>query len=197
MATKRLSHEIIELNGRDTFVKAKIDAFGIEKVLLSFVKFDTATTKSIMDCNLYVSFAEMKQLCNDILSGRIAKLAQEELKKGAKYPQPVWSSMGGTDAKKCAEKGIRTDGMAESRVIKLSPGSSAPFVFSCEVGKGEANATGLIVPRFGTSPEKRIFVPISADLLKQFALMVDAHINSFITYQFLSGGYDSDWNPTT
>lgn len=193
MAGKRLSHEIIELNGKDTFMKAKVDAFGIGKVLCSFVKFDTMTNKAIMDCNIYVSFEEMKQLCNDILSGRIAKLGQEELKKGAKFPQAVWSSMGGTDAKKCAEKGLRTDGMAESRVIKLSPGSKVPFVFSCESGKGEENATGLIVPRYGTSPEKRIIVPISADLLKQFALMVDTYINSFVTYQFITGAYDSTW----
>jgi len=190
---KRLSHEIIELNGLDTFVKAKIDAFGIEKVLLSFVKFDKTTKKSIQSVDVYVSFEEMKVLCNDILTGRIALLAKEELKKGAAYPAAVWSSMGGTDADACKKRGLRTDGKAMSRVLELCPGSRQPFVFQIKQGMGEVNSKGLIVPKFGNSPEVRILVPVNAEKLKAFALMINSFIDSYFTYQFLSGGYDYEY----
>ena len=190
--TKRYDHDIIELNARDTFCKAKINSFPIDKVQLSFVKFDPSTNKSLQAVDAYVSFEEMKVLCADILSGRIAAMAKAELAKGAAWPAAVWQSMGGTDADKCKERGLRTDGKAMSRIVKIIPGKKMPFLLQVDQGPGESNAKGLIVPKY-SSPEVRIMVPLSADMIKAFALLTDSHINAWFTYQFMSGGYDSTY----
>ena len=67
-----------------------------------------------------------------------------------------------------------------------------PFLLQVDQGPGESNAKGLIVPKY-SSPEVRIMVPLSADMIKAFALLTDSHINAWFTYQFMSGGYDSTY----
>lgn len=194
---KRFDKDIFEINGKDTFVKIKVNAFPIGKVLMSFVKFDPITKKRLDSIDIYVSFEDMRVFCNDIVSGKIPMQCEESKKQaresGSKYPKEVWMNMGGTDEEKCKTRKLRTDGKAISRVLKFSPGSSQPFIFQAEQGVGESNTKGLIVPRYGTKPDKLIRVPCTPLVLKQFALLTIDFMQSWITYQFISGAYDSTY----
>lgn len=195
MAT-RLRKDFFEINGQKSFAKFKMDPANIEKILISLVEYDkeqTSGSKVVAQSNCYLGFDEAKLLAHDILSGKIAKMAANELKKGEKYPQPVWTSMGGTNEQKCAEKQLRTDGKALSRVLSICPGSTYPFVLKVEQGAGESNDKGLIVPKFGTKPEVRIFVPIDDATLKKLAIMINTHIDAFITSQYARGAYEEEY----
>lgn len=187
-----LNHQILRIDGSNSFFEIMSNAFGIDKVQINFRKYDKNKAKGekfTQTVDIYVNVEEMLVLCNDILSGKIASLADIERKKGASYPNPVWDSMGGISAEKAKEKGLRTDGKALSRVIKLSPGSKQPFVLTAESGAGEQNEKGLIVPRFGTKPDNRVIVALNANQLKQLALLTQMHIASYTTSQYQSGAY--------
>lgn len=191
---KILNHQIIRFDGKDTFFEVMANAFGISKVQLNFRKYDEHKQKGnrfVQQVDYYVNVEEMLVLAQDILSGKIAKLAQIEKGKGAKYPAPIWQSMGGMSA----EKAKREDKMALSRVLKLAPGSSQPFVFTAESGKGEQNEKGLIVPRYGTSPENRIMVALTDVQLKQFALMIQMHLQAYYTSLYAKDAYMIEYTP--
>lgn len=195
---KVLKRQIIRFDGKDSFFEVMANAFSIDKVQINFRKYDASKAKGSkftqqVDC--YVNVEDALVLAQDVLSGKINSLAQAEKAKGAKYPAPVWQSMGGMSADKAKEKGLRTDGMALSRVIKLAPGSAKPFVITAESGKGEQNEKGLIVPRYGTSPENRIMVALTGDQLKQLALMINMHLNAYYSAQYSTGQYLVEYTP--
>ena len=197
---KVLNKQIIRFDGKDTFFEVMANAFGIDKVQINFRKYDVTKTKGNkftqqVDC--YVNVEEALVLAQDILSGKIHALAEAEKAKGAKYPAHVWQSMGGMSAEKAKEKGLRNDGMALSRVIKLAPGNAKPFVLTAESGKGEQNSQGLIVPRYGTSPENRIMVALTGDQLKQLALMINIHLSAYYSAQYTTGKYEVEYTPST
>lgn len=198
--TKILNKQIIRFDGKDTFFEVMANAFGIDKVQINFRKYDVSKSKGSkftqqVDC--YVNVEDALVLAQDILSGKIHALAEAEKAKGAKYPAPIWQSMGGMTADRAKDKGLRTDGMALSRVIKLAPGSAKPFVLTAESGKGEQNAQGLIVPRYGTSPENRIMVALTGDQLKQLALLINMHLNAYYSAQYSTGKYEMEYTPST
>lgn len=198
--SKILNKQIIRFDGRDTFFEVMANAFSIDKVQINFRKYDatkTAGSKFTQSVDIFVNVEEALVLSQDILSGKINALGEAEKAKGAKYPQPVWQSMGGIGADKAKERGLRADGMALSRVLKLAPGSAKPFVFTAESGKGEQNEKGLIVPRYGTSPENRIMVALTGDQLKQFALLINCHLNAYYSAQYSTGAYMVEYTPKT
>ena len=156
---KMLNKQILKLDGKDTFFEIMANAFGIDKVQINFRKYDDSQEKGskiTQSVDIFIDIPEALVLSQDILSGKIAQLAKTEKAKGAKYPAQIWQTMGGVNAEKAKTRGLRTDGMALSRVLKIVPGLKQPFVFTAESGKGEENDKGLIVPRYGTTPENRI-----------------------------------------
>lgn len=197
---KVLNKQIIRFDGKDTFFEVMANAFGIDKVQLNFRKYDNAKasgSKFTQQVDCYVNVEDALVLSQDILSGKIHALAEAEKSKGGKYPAPVWQSMGGMSADKAKEKGLRNDGMALSRVLKLAPGSAKPFVITAESGKGEQNAQGLIVPRYGTTPDNRIMVALTGDQLKQLALLIQMHLNAYYSAQYSTGAYIVEYTPKT
>lgn len=188
--TKYLNNEFFELNGADTFVKLKANSFGIGKVQFAFVKFDKVTTKLISSMDVYMDMEEALLLAQDILSGKIAKLAEVEKAKGAQYPGAIWKSpMGGVTEEKAKNRGLRTDGKAISRMFTLSPGSRQPFVFTAEQRPGNTDAKGLIVPEYGGKPEVQIRVASSAEELKKMALAIQSNIIAYRAAQYANGAY--------
>lgn len=186
-----LDNEFFELNSLNTFVKLKANSFGIGKVMFAFVQFDQNTKKLTSSMDVYMDMEEALLLANDILSGKIASLAQVEKAKGAKYPGAIYSSpMGGVNEKKAAERNLRTDGKAISRLFTLSPGSRQPFIFTAEQRPGTSNDKGLIVPEHSAKPEIQIRVPATAEMLKKMALSIQSNINAYRAAQYALGAFN-------
>ena len=172
-----LNKTIFEINGMNTFVKAKTNAFGINKLLLSFVCYDKNSNKLLNNVDIFMNIPDALLLANDILSGKIYKLAAKEKAKGAQYPEAVWTSpFGGTPEAKAK----REDGKAISRYWSIKPGTKKPFILNACQGPGHTTGKGLIAPESGR-PEVNIIVPCSTDDLKKLALMIQIEIQSYIT----------------
>lgn len=199
MANTRIRCDVIEINNLKTFCKVKMDMARQGRVMFSFVNFDkekSAGSKVIAEATAYLTFEDAKLLAQDILSGKVAAMAKKEKErvtaKNEKYCKPIWSNMGGTNEKKSADLKYRTDGMATSRVLSLTPGDKQPFILRIDQGAGQSNDKGLIVPKFGTSPEVRIMVAFDADTLKKLALMLNTYIDGFIAAQFARGAFEEE-----
>lgn len=189
--TTYLNNEFFELNGADTFVKLKANSFGIGKVQFAFVKFDKVTNKLTQSMDVYMDLEDALLLSQDILSGKIAKLAEIEKAKGTQYPAPIWKSpMGGVTEEKAKNRGLRTDGKAISRMFTLAPGSRQPFVFTAEQRPGNTDAKGLIVPEYNGKPEVQIRVPSGPDDLKKLALAIQTNIIAYRASQYANGAYE-------
>lgn len=197
MANNFMDCEFFELNGKDTFMKLKANAFGMKdkssqpagKVQFAFVKFDTTTNKLMESMDVYMDMDDALVLAADILSGRIATLAQTELAKGQKYPGAIWESpLGGVNEEKAKDKYGRTDGKAISRIFNIAPGSRQPFIFTSILRPGHSNDKGMIVPE--GKPEIQIRVPCDAHNLKKMAVAIQSYINAYRTYQFVEHQFD-------
>lgn len=197
MVLDKLDHQPIdnvmaELNTDKTFLKVKGNALDIDKVQFSFVEFDKRTKKLTKFVDIYLNIPETLVLCNDLISGRICKLAQAEksecFKKRGKYPNPVYCTpLGGVSEEKAKERGLRTDGKAISRCFHIAAGAKADFVITAEQRAGHSNNNGIIVPE--GNPEVSVRVGISNNDIKGFALTVKAHIEGYIAAKYANNGY--------
>lgn len=103
---------------------------------------------------------------------------------GVKAPL-LFHQMGGTSAEKLNHQGkSRNDGNGESRQLKLMVGTKKRFVLSAETGPGKKDDKGLIVPLYGNKPEHRIIIGMNNDELKGFALVLNAHIQAFLSAKY-------------
>ena len=182
---------IYQISSNTTFLKAKANCFGIEQVLISFVEFGKDNKlKNHIDC--YLSFGEALCLCNDILSGKIHKLITIEKSKGEKYPAPSYTSpLGGVNEENCKKRKLRTDGKALSRVFTIGAGTKAEYIIVAEQRSGVSAPNGIIVPDKGKA-EVTIRVPADSKVIKEFALLVQTHINAYISGQYARNAYSAD-----
>lgn len=170
-----LSREIINIFGSKTFMKVKANAFGIHKVLLSFGEFDPNTKALSKSIDFYIDANKFRVFCQDVLSGRLIKLAKKEAEKNPKFPLPAYTVQGGTSA----EKANRPDGRPEARVFKFSQSNTAGFyLFQCESGPGKQSPEGLI--SLDGKAEKRIMVRCSIEDLKSLCLSVPAEYDAYL-----------------
>lgn len=185
---KPIDKVVAEINTYNTFVKVKANSFDIGKVWFAFVEFQPKSNKLVKSVDTYMNFGDALILSNDILSGKIARLAEQERKKGEQYPGAIYTSpYGGVNETKCKEKGLRTDGKALSRYFSISPGSKADYVITVFQGPGKTEDVGIIVPD-GKS-ETIIRVGLNSYSLKSFALTMKAHIEGYISAQYATNGY--------
>lgn len=187
MARKKSFNQIIRVDGRNTFVEFMDSAFEIGKVLVNFISYDTKTNKQSAMIPFYIDMADFLLLEADVLSGRIAKLAEVEKAKTSKgFPNSIYMQQGGVSAHNLKQRGKeRPDGMSLARQLKIIPGSKVPFMVQAEQGKGEENATGLIVSRYGSKPDDRVMVPMTNDDLKKSVLIVGAKIRAYLSAQYV------------
>lgn len=186
-----IDKEFAELNTTSTFVKAKANAFGIEKLQMSFVSFDS-NNKLKNNIDIYMSFGDSLLFAQDVLSGRICKQAQlsrdNAKKSGQKFPSEVYKSkLGGVAEAKAKERKLRNDGKAISRYFTIAPGSKFDFVFTAYQQAGHSADNGLIVPE--GQPEVIIRVGCNSADLKSFALLIKSHINGYISSQYATRSY--------
>ena len=186
MVRQKNFSQVIRIDGKNCFVEALDTAFGIEKVQMNFVAYDDKTNKQKSIVPIYMDFSEFFALEADVLSGRLSKLGEVEKAKGANFPQPVYTKMGGVSAKNLKARGQeRPDGMSLSRQFKIIPGNKRPFMIQGEQGKGEENEQGLIVPRYGSKPDDRVMIPMGGEELKQFVIMVGSKIRAYMSAQYV------------
>lgn len=196
----RIDNVIYEIATDKTFVKAKGNALGIDKLILSFVEFDPRTKKSKNNIDIYLDVAEALAFAQEILSGKIPKLSYQEKKRcieaKEKYPKAVYfSPLGGVSEENARKRGLRSDGKAISRQFNFGPGEKKDFLFTAIQKPGHTNpTTKLINPESNCKPEILIRVAVCEPReLKKFALMLQVHIQSFYTAKYATGGYDSDY----
>lgn len=184
--------QLIRIDGRNIFFEVMGNAFNISKVLINFIQYDTSKPQKnriVNKISIYLDFEDALLLANDILTGKIGKLALNEKKtckaENKKYCSPIWTNMGGVSAKKLEERNQkRSDGMSLSRCLKIIPGNKLPFIFQAECGKGEESETGLIVPKYGVNPDVKLMVGLDNDTIKKFALIVQSHIIAYFASQY-------------
>lgn len=109
--------------------------------------------------------------------------------KNERKMDALYEHLGGTSAKKLSAYGrTRPDGMSLSRVVKLTVSERSDYFLSADSGPGEENKTGLIVPRFGKSPEQHVSVVLTWRQLNELLFTTVAHYNAW-----LSAKYMADW----
>lgn len=191
--------QIIKVNGRNTFFEIKNDSFDFNKVYFNFIEYDITKEKSnriMKNVVFYLDIEDFLLFANDVLSGRMNALANQEKqnqeKKGGKYYKEVWNKMGGTSAIDLKRQNReRVDGKSESRQIKLAQGIKSHWVLSAEMGAGETNETGLIIPRYNNGkPEAIVRVPMTNEDLKKMVLIVKAHLESYLTSLYITDPND-------
>jgi hypothetical protein len=190
-------NQIIRLDGKNVFLEVMNNAFPIGKVQINFIEYNPEAEKNnrqTKNIPIYIDMDKFLVLANDILSGRMAKLAQQSReardKGGYRYAKEIFVDLGGVPAEKLKERGQeRPDGKDLSRQFKITPGDKLPWILSAEVGPGRKEENGLIAP-FSTPenpyrPDAIVRVPLSDEDFKKFALVVQTHIHSYITSQYL------------
>lgn len=179
-------NQIVRIDGKNCFVEVLDSAFAIEKVQINFISYDDKTNKQVAMIPFYLDFSDFFVLETDVLSGKIAALADLEKKKGNKYPNHIYMQQGGVSAANLKKRGQeRADGMSLSRQFKIIPGNKYPFMVQGEQGKGEENPQGLIVSRYGGKPDDRVMVPMQGDDLKKFVMMTSAKIRAYMAAQYV------------
>lgn len=178
---------IHECYNRTTFLKIK-PAFAISKIAFSFVEFNDNETaekrlKKSIDC--YMTISEAGLLAKKITSGRTYGAIENERKKGAKYPEPVWKSpLGGVKEAQVKSMGLRTDGKAISRRFTIAPGSKKYAVLTATQCAGYTNEDGLIVPITDDPNKDIIRVALESwDEVEKIGIMLEAAVVAYMCQQ--------------
>ena len=191
-------NQIIRMDGKNLFLEILNSSFEIDRVHLNFVQYDQAQatgSRIVANIPIYLEFAEFLALSEDVIMGFLqAKAAAIAAEAAAtkQYPKPAFIAMGGTSAKVLAKRGqTRSDGMSESRQFKITSGTKYPFLLTAESGAGKEDERGLIVPAFGAKPDKRIMLGMSAEDLKALCMIGKLHMQSYITFQYMTGAWNA------
>lgn len=184
----RNQYQIIRKDARSCFIESLNDSFAIGKVHFVFAAYDIrkpAGQRQTNNINIYISVGEFMELCRKLECGELRYLMQNKAKAGDNTP--IYQCLGGTSAEKLAKLGrSRPDGKSLSRSAQLSCGNKGNLLFSASSGPGETNATGLIVPRFGSSPENHVVVNMSFESFSEFMLVTKVHYQAWLSAQYVS-----------
>ena len=179
--------QIIRKDARGCFVETKSDSFSFGKVHLEFSQYDATRPQGERQTNhvhIYVDLAEFLLLANEALSGALHMRAKQQRDKND--TKPLFEHLGGTSAAKLQQAGkARTDGKSLSRIVKLILGQKVDYLFVANSGPGEADAKGLIVPKFGKNPENHVSVGLSWRNLNELLLMTQVHYGAWLAAEYM------------
>lgn len=188
MSEDRNQNQIIRIDARGCFVESLSDAFEIGKAHLTFASYDMSRPSGQRQTNsiqVYIDAAELLELCRKLTGGEMRYLVQNKKKAGDKTP--IYQCLGGTSADKLSRYGRpRADGMSLSRTAQLICGNKTDFLFVADSGPGEADARGLIVPRFGKNPENHVSVSMTFESFSELMLMTKAHYEAWLAARYYS-----------
>ena len=183
--------QIIRKDARGCFVEVKNDCFHLDKLHLQFVAYDKsrpAGQRYTNNIHIYIDIPEFLVLTQEAATGSLHMRMQQYKKEGKS--DPLYEHLGGTSAKRLAYFGkSRPDGMSLSRVVKLTVAQKSDYFLTADSGPGEENQTGLIVPRFGKSPEQHVSVILTWRQLNELLFTAEAHYRAW-----LAAKYSADWH---
>ena len=159
--------QVIRIDGRDAFVEVVASALTIDKVVVGFTSYNKnaeAGSRSTGNVQIYMDVFEALRLSRDIMSGRLAALAEAEKKKTAadpnrKYCNPIYRQQGGSTK----------DGII-AREFTITPGEKAPWILVGKKGPGHQTPQGLIVMDQAT---ETVRVAMTSEKFKEFALALE------------------------
>ena len=164
--------QVYRLDARAAFAEVMLTGLPYDKAMINFVNYNAsaqAGQRSTGEVAIWINIYEAQRLARDILSGRVAKLGAKAKKAaadaGKKYPDAVFTSIGGTGSKRAGDQGI------VAREFTISPGSSQPWVLCAKQGKAHETDRGLIV--MDGPPQTTVRIACSDAKLKEFALAIE------------------------
>jgi len=183
-------NQIARFDGKNVFVEVLNNTFhlGKGKVMLNFIKYNEKGVTDKID--IYIDIQKAVVLCQDILSGKLARNVRDAQATKMFENKPVspytsyFTSLGGQNEARAG----RADGMALSKQFKIQAGTRVPWVLRAETGPGKSSDTGLIVP--SGKAEQYINVALQDEDLKALALLLDKHINAYINHVYTDHAKD-------
>ena len=188
MGAERNLHQIIRKDAKNCFVESLSDAFSIGKMHLQFASYDLnkpVGQRQTNQIHIYIEISELLELCRKFYSGEMRWIIQKKKQEADMSPIQEW--LGGTSAKKLQQYGRpRPDGKSLSRVAKLIVGNRTDFLFTASSGPGVENEKGLIVPRFGKTPENHVSVSMSWEAVSELLLVTKTHYEAWLVSWYSS-----------
>ncbi len=179
-------NQITRKDARNRFVESLNDAFDIGKIHFVFATYDVnkpSGQRQTNNVHIYINVDEYLELCRKLECGEFKHMMQT--KKKNKDDSPLFEHLGGTSAKILAERGrTRKDGKSLSRTAKLTVGDSTDLVFWVNSGPGEADAKGLIVPKFGSKPENSVVLGMSFESFSELLLSTKMHYFAWLATKY-------------
>ena len=180
--------QIIRKDARGCFVETKSDSFKIGKVHLEFSQYDASRPAGQRQTNhvhIYIDVPEFLHLTHEALSGSLHIRARQQ--RDNNDGKPLLEHLGGTPTQKLAQYGrARSDGRSLSRIVKLICGQKVDYLFVADSGPGEADTKGLIVPKFGKSPENHVSVSLNWRNLNELLLMTKTHYDAWLSAWYMT-----------
>ena len=181
--------QIIRKDGRNCLMEVNTQSFSIDKVQFVFNNYNPSLPKGQRTTDrvvIYMDFPAALEFAQSILDGRLSKQLVEANKKFGETNKPwdkdVVLAMGGTPNPK-----NRTDGKAESRIMKAQLGTKNPIALIASTGPGSVNEKGLIIPEKGAKTDHSVMMTLSAKDIREVALMIKAHIEAYLNVQYVKG----------
>ena len=181
--------QIIRKDGKYCLMEVNTQSFSIDKVQFVFSKYNPNLPKGQRTTDrvvIYMDFPAALEFAQSILDGRLSKQLVEANKKFGQTNQPwdkdVVLAMGGTPNPK-----NRTDGKAESRIMKAQLGTKNPIALIASTGPGYVNEKGLIIPEKGAKTDHSVMMTLSAKDIREVALMIKVHIEAYLNTQYMKG----------
>jgi len=194
---ERNKTQIIRIDARNCFVESKSDSFGIGKAHLEFATYDTSKPvgqRQTNNVNIYLDIPEFLCLANEALNGMLHARARHQ--RTNNNETPLYESLGGTSADKLVQRGNpRSDGKSLSRIFKIIIAKKEDsYLFVADSGPGETNATGLIVPKFGGTPENHVAVNMSWRAVNELMVMTKTHYEAWLAAKYTAEFTDKNKN---
>jgi hypothetical protein len=187
--------QIIRKDGNGCFVEAMKDAFDIGRIHLRFITYDKSAaqgSKYTNDIDIYIDFEDYFRISYNFMNGTIYKQLLSLKTRQNSWEKELIICQGGKSAKQLAASGKpRQDGMSLARVFKMFAGDKYPIIFKAEMGPGETDKNGLIIPKYGRKPESYVQISMSIDDAKEFFLAIDNSLSAFINYQMYASRYEA------
>ena len=176
------NQQIIRKDAKGCFVEVLNDSFEIGRVHMFFATYDVNKPEGKRQTNsvaIYLPISEVIELCRQASCGELRYL-MNEAKKNKSY-EPLYQSLGGTSAKKLKKQNkARADGKSLSRTLKILVGDRVDIRLIADSGPGVENEKGLIVPKFGDSPENHVAVSMTFSSLCEMLLISKTHYEAWL-----------------